>query len=120
MAFAVPFALGGKVDLQIPIARFIAQIVMPHQTVKVERRPGASMALHRDDFFDRLQRRGDLRQHAVGFLNRRAARHIKDHGKLGFIVKGQQFDRHRFGVKQPHRQDGRRRHRQKKPRRIAT
>ena len=51
MAFAVAITFGRQVDLQIAIARFVAQVVMPHQTVKVERGRCACMRLNRNDLW---------------------------------------------------------------------
>ena len=82
MAFAVALTLGREVHLQIAIARLVAQIIVPHQAVEVERRRCARMGLDRDDLFHRLQRCGDLGQHTVGLLDRGPSRHIQNHGKL--------------------------------------
>jgi hypothetical protein len=108
VALAAAVMLVDQVDLQVADVGALAQVVLPHQAVEVDRRRGAGVALHAGDFRQLADFRGEFAQHPVGGFQRAALRHVEHHLELALVVEGQHLQHHQFD----HRQAGRAGHQQ--------
>ena len=76
-----------KVQLHLAQFRALAQKVVAHQAIEVERCGSTGMGLRRQDFGQcQRQTRGVL-YHRIGGLDRRALRQVDHDGQFGFVVK---------------------------------
>ena len=108
VAGAGAIALADEIDREVALLRLVAQIIVAHETVEIERRRRAGVGLDRGQLGKVLQSLGRSHQRAVGLLEARALRQIDDDLDFGFVVEGQQFDGDVLG----HEQDTHRRRRQ--------
>ncbi len=100
MAGARALALGQQVDLEIALLRQLAQVVMAHQPVEVERRGGAGIKLDRGQLGQVLQPGGGRGQIALGIFERRTLRQVDHDLQFRLVVERQQFHRHVLGDEQ--------------------
>ena len=92
VARAGAFALRLQVDGKVAHLRLVAQIIMAHQPVEVERRGSSGIGLDRGQFRQVLEAVGGRSQNPVGRLERRAFRQIDDDLDFRLVVEGQQLD----------------------------
>jgi hypothetical protein len=97
-----------QLHLDVALPRLLAQIVVAHEAVEVERRGGAGVNLVVAHLGFGADGEGHLAGNAGGLLERGALGHIEDHLELRFVVEGQHLHLHGADADQPHRADGER------------
>ena len=107
VARPLAFAARSQVDLEFAQFRRLAQVIVPHQSVEIERRRRAGIGLQRGDLRQLSRDLGRTEQRALGRFQARPFRQIDDDGDFGLVVERQQLDRHRLGREQRHRQQRR-------------
>ncbi len=100
VAGAVAVGLGRQVEMQFAELGRLANIVVPHQAVEVERRRRAGIGLDRAHFRHFARGVGDRKQRALGVFQRGAFRQVDHHRHFRLVVERQQLDRHALGVEQ--------------------
>ncbi len=106
MARALALRLVDQIDREIALLRLVAQIVVAHEAVEVERRRRAGIGLDRGQLRQVLEPLGGGHQRAVGLLQRRSLRHVEHDLDFRLVVERQQLDAHVLGGEQ--RADGER------------
>ena len=91
MAGAVAVVLRFQIHLQVAQFRPLAQEVVPHQAVEVERRGRAGIGLNRRHFGKCFDDFAGLQQRPFRRLQRRTFGQIDDHLQLGFVVERQEL-----------------------------
>ena len=100
MRTAVAHGFVQQLNLDIALPGFLAQVIMAHQTVEVERRRRTGIGLNRGDF-GKLQHFVGQGLHDVGGdRQRRTFRHVHHHVEFRFVVQRQHLHRYRRGVEQ--------------------
>ena len=86
-------SLAARLRCSSPEFGQFAHVIMPHQTVEIERRRRAGIGFDRADFRQLPRYRADREQRALGVLQRRAFRQIDHHRQFRLVVERQQLDR---------------------------
>ena len=112
VALAIAVVLVDQVDLDVAHLGTAAQIVLPHQSVEVDRCGSAGVGLVVGDLGHLGEVVADLVQHPVGLLQRRALRHVEHHLELRLVVEGQHLEHHQLDRGERHRAGDQHRHRE--------
>ena len=110
VTLARTLVLAGQIDLNIALFRRRPQVILAHQTVEIDRARGAGIGLVIDNIGFLRQFGADFMQHAGGFLDRRADRHIEDDLEFALVVEGQHFQHDELEVGQRHRAENQQNH----------
>ena len=108
MRAAFTFILVGQHDLDLGLPRFLAQVVMPYQAIKVEWRSDTDVALQRLDFRHLLERLHQPVGQVGCTWQCRALRHVDDDTELRLVIERQHLHRdraeikHRYGCEKHH------------------
>ncbi|MNN90524.1 hypothetical protein D3C81_2084840 [compost metagenome] len=78
MALALSVVAVDQVDLQVAQVGALAQVVLPHQTVEIDRCGGAGVALVVANLGDLVQHAGQFHQERVGVLQGAAFGQVDD------------------------------------------
>ena len=106
MALAVALGLVEQVDLDVADVRTLAQVVLAHEAVEVDRRGGADVDLVVDDLGDGLEIRCHFVEYPSRVFDGRAFGHIEDDLELRLVVERQHFhDDEVYGGKTQREQD---------------
>ncbi len=100
VAGAAALAARRQIEMQFAQFRRFAHVIMPHQTVEVERRRRAGIGLDRAHLRHLARHVGDREQRALGVLQRGALGQIDHHRHFRLVVERQQLHRHALGVEQ--------------------
>ena len=98
MTGSVPLGFVQELHLHFALPRLLAQIVVAHHAVEIERPRGSCIDLNRGDFRHLADCLGDAVSHICGHRQRGSLRHIQHDGKLRLVVQRQHFDRNPLGV----------------------
>ena len=105
MAGAAALAARRQIQVQFAELGCLADVIVPHQTVEIERGRGAGIGFDRADFRQPARYVGDRKQRALGVFQRGALGQIDHHRHFRLVVERQQLHRHRLGDEQnAHRQ----------------
>ena len=97
VAVAVAIILGRKRHRQVAHFGLVAQIIVTHEAIEIERRGGPGVGVDCGDFRQRPGDDGGVGQGALGGLQRGPLRHVQHHLELRFVVEWQQFHCHGLG-----------------------
>ena len=89
VAGALALRLVDQIDGEIALLRLVAQVVMAHQAVEVERRRRAGVGLDRGQLRQGLEPLGGGHQRSVGRLQRRSLRHVEHDLDFRLVVERQ-------------------------------
>ena len=103
VAFALAMLFVHQVDLNVADVGPGAQVILPDQTVEVDRRGGPGVDLIVGDFLDRGQIAAQFAQHPHSLLQRRPFRHVHDYLKFRFVVERQHFQHDELKIRQADR-----------------
>ena len=96
VGLAVAMMLVDQVDLDVALRGQLAQVVLPHQAVEVDRARDAGVGLVVLHFRHDRDPGRHFAQHARRPLQRRAGRHVDDHLELRLVVERQHLQHHQL------------------------
>ena len=117
---AVALIFVQQVELDLGLPRLLAQVVVTHHAIEVERACGADVNLRVHYLGHLPQAVGNAVRHVRSDRQRRALGHVQHHRELGFVVQRQHLHRHPLGVEEGAHNEEHRPHAQLEHARLAT